>query len=84
MGNCRARTTSSAAFLSNAFRSASSGLWMTSGVWEVKTRPLYAHVAKDNLGTGPGLVAASAVFLFFSHQLITVAGYALRMRATWR
>jgi CDP-2,3-bis-(O-geranylgeranyl)-sn-glycerol synthase len=32
----------------------------------------------------PRLVAASAIFLFFSHQLITVTGYALGMRATWR
>jgi hypothetical protein len=32
----------------------------------------------------PRLVAASALFLVVSHPLITAAGYALGMRATWR
>ena len=30
------------------------------------------------------LVLASLVFVFVTHQVITVAGYALGMRATWR
>jgi hypothetical protein len=32
----------------------------------------------------PALVLASLVFVFVTHQVITVAGYALGMRATWR
>lgn len=34
--------------------------------------------------TTPALVLASLVFVFVTHQLITLAGYALGMRATWR
>ena len=32
----------------------------------------------------PALVLASLAFVFVAHQVITVAGYALGMRATWR
>ncbi|HET6900790.1 MAG TPA: CDP-archaeol synthase [Vicinamibacteria bacterium] len=32
----------------------------------------------------PALVLASLAFIFVTHQAITVAGYALGMRATWR
>lgn len=32
----------------------------------------------------PALVFASLAFVFVTHQAITVAGYALGMRATWR
>jgi hypothetical protein len=32
----------------------------------------------------PALVLASLAFVFVTHQAITVAGYALGMRATWR
>jgi len=32
----------------------------------------------------PALVLASLLFVFVAHQAITVAGYALGMRATWR
>jgi CDP-archaeol synthase len=32
----------------------------------------------------PALVLASLVFVFVTHQVITVTGYALGMRATWR
>jgi hypothetical protein len=32
----------------------------------------------------PALVLASLAFVFVTHQVITVAGYALGMRATWR
>jgi hypothetical protein len=32
----------------------------------------------------PALVLASLAFIFVTHQAITIAGYALGMRATWR
>jgi hypothetical protein len=32
----------------------------------------------------PALVLTSLAFVFVTHQVITVAGYGLGMRATWR
>jgi len=48
---------------------------VTAGAWlvlAIRVRPT------------PALVLASLVFVFVTHQLITLAGYALGMRATWR
>jgi CDP-2,3-bis-(O-geranylgeranyl)-sn-glycerol synthase len=48
---------------------------VTAGAWLV----LAARVKPT-----PALVLASIAFVFVTHQAITVAGYALGMRATWR
>jgi len=64
-----------AAGLAGAFFHVLDQIDVTAGAWLV----LALRVTPT-----PALVLASLLFVFVAHQAITVAGYALGMRATWR